>query len=195
MKLDKTVTLQAMPYTDQSTNKVVKPEAFSVDELRITYYDQPHMKILGAQIERVPQHLTLFFGPTYDELGDTRSLSKYQERLKELMGDDPQTFLQGLFPETLESDPDGPGSILSGMISTMGIKSTPNCSCRRHAIEMNQKGPDWCEENIGTILSWLEEEAGKRKLPFVRTAAKMMVQRSISKSRRLKAKKEKEANG
>ena len=195
MKLDKQVTLQAMPYTDQQTNKVVKPAPFSIDELRITYYDQPHMKVLGAQIERIPQHLTLFFGPMYDELGDDRSLTKYQARVKELMGDDPQTFLQGLFPATLESDPDGPGSILSGMISTMGIKSTPNCSCRRHAIEMNTNGPDWCEENIGTILSWLEEEAKKRNLPFVRTVAKVMVQRAIAKSRRLKAKKEKEANG
>ena len=55
---------------------------------------------------------------------------------------------------------------------------------------MNTEGPDWCEENMGTILSWLEEEAGKRNLPFVRTVAKMMVQRAVSKSRRLKAKKQ-----
>lgn len=190
MKLDKPVTVQASPFTDQKTNKIVTPPPLTLEELNVTYYDQPHLKVIGAQIDRVPQQLTLFFGPTYDELGDDRSLSIFRKRLKEMLGDDPQSFLQNLFPKTLESDPDGPGSILSGMISTMGIKSTPNCSCRRHAIEMNTNGPDWCEENIGTILSWLEEEAKKRNLPFVRTVAKVMVQRAISKSRRLVAKKQ-----
>ena len=67
-----------------------------------------------------------------------------------------------MFPPTLESVPNGAGSILSGMISAMGIKSTPNCSCKRHALEMNTNGPDWCEENLGTILDWLNEEAQKR---------------------------------
>ena len=190
MKLDKPVTLKPSPYTDQRDNKVVTPEPFMLDELKITFYDQEHAKVIGAQIERIPQQLTLFFGPTYDELGDDRSLQRFKDRVKEMMGDDPQAFLQGLFPKTLESDPNGPGSILSGMISAMGIKSTPNCSCRRHAIDMNNNGPDWCEENIGTILSWLEEESKKRNLPFVRTVAKMMVQRAIKKSRRLLAKEQ-----
>ena len=191
MKLDKPVTIHPMPYTDHNTNKIVTPPPMVLDELRVTYYDQPHLKIIGAQIEKIPNQLTLYFGPAYDELGDNRTLSVYTARLKEMMGDNPESFLQSLFPATLESDPDGPGSILSGMISAMGIKSTPNCSCRRHAIEMNTNGPDWCEENLGTILSWLEEEAKKRKLPFIRTAAKLIVQRSIAKSRRLKEKKEK----
>ena len=57
---------------------------------------------------------------------------------------------------------------------------------------MNTEGPDWCENNMDTILAWLEEESSKRKLPFVRTVAKMMVNRSISKSRRMLAKKAKE---
>jgi hypothetical protein len=188
MKLDNPVTVRPHPYTDNATNKIITPEPMIIDELRITYYDQPHLKILGAQIEKIPQQLTLFFGPEYDALGDNRSLEIYRGKLKTMMCDNPEAFLQNLFPRTLEADPDGAGTILSGMISVMGIKSTANCSCRRHALEMNAKGPDWCEENLGTILGWLEEEGKKRNLPFVRTVAKMMVQRSINKSRRLLAK-------
>ena len=71
------------------------------------------------------------------------------------------------------------------MISSMGIKSTPNCACRRHAIEMNEKGPDWCEANIDTILSWLKIESENRKLPFIEGIARMIINRAISKSRRL----------
>jgi hypothetical protein len=76
------------------------------------------------------------------------------------------------------------------MISSLGIKSTSNCSCRRHALEMNEKGPDWCDQNIPTILSWLKEESSKRNLPFIEMVAKAMVQRAINKSRRLMAKEQ-----
>jgi hypothetical protein len=71
------------------------------------------------------------------------------------------------------------------MISTMGIKSTPNCSCRRHAIEMNEKGNDWCEQNLPTILGWLKEESAKRSLPYIESVASMIVKRAIKTSRRL----------
>jgi hypothetical protein len=71
------------------------------------------------------------------------------------------------------------------MISSIGIKSTPNCSCRRHAIEMNEKGVDWCQNNISLIISWLKEESQKRNLPFIETIASMVVQRAINTSRRL----------
>jgi len=189
MKLDKPIELRQEPFTDNN-GKVQHPEPFTLEELQITYWDQPFSKQIGVQIMRIPQQITLFGGEAYDALGDDRSLSVFQTKLKELMGDNPQAYLQNQFPKTLESDPDGPGAILSGMISAMGIKSTPNCSCKRHALEMNTKGPDWCEENLGTILDWLNEESKKRNLPFVRTVAKLMVQRAINKSRRIKKKKQ-----
>lgn len=189
MKLDKPVELRQEPFTDPKGN-LQQPDPFTLEELQITYWDQPWTKQIGVQIMRVPTQVTLFAGEAYDALGDNRSLSLFQTKLKELMGENPQAYLQNLFPKTLESDPDGPGAILAGMISAMGIKSTPNCSCKRHALEMNNNGPDWCEENLGTILDWLNEEAQKRNLPFVRTVAKLMVQRAINKSRRLKKKKQ-----
>jgi aminoglycoside N3'-acetyltransferase len=74
------------------------------------------------------------------------------------------------------------------MLGSLGIRSAPTCSCKRRALEMNFRGPDWCEQNIDNIVGWLEEEAKKRRLPFIKTVAKLMVQRAISKSRRLLAK-------
>lgn len=87
-------------------------------------------------------------------------------------------------PQTLEDDPNGPGTILSKMLSKIGINSTPNCSCRRRAIEMNNKGPEWCEQNLDMIVGWLKEEATKRKLPFVDFAGKLLIQRAIKLSRK-----------
>jgi hypothetical protein len=95
-------------------------------------------------------------------------------------------------PQTLEDFPNGPGTILSKMLAKVGIKSTPNCSCRRRAMEMNNRGPDWCAENIDTITGWLREESEKRKLPFVDFAGRLLIQRAIKVSRKaLKAQAEK----
>lgn len=92
-------------------------------------------------------------------------------------------------PQTLEDSPNGPGTLLSKMLSKIGINSTPNCSCRRRALEMNNRGPDWCEQNIDTIVGWLKEEATKRKLPFVDFAGKVLIQRAIKLSRKALAAK------
>lgn len=86
--------------------------------------------------------------------------------------------------QTLEDFPNGPGTILSKMLSKIGINSTPNCSCRRRAMEMNNRGPEWCAENIDTIVGWLREESEKRKLPFVDFAGKLLIQRAIKVSKK-----------
>lgn len=121
----------------------------------------------------------------------TITLAEIDNTFKEMIKDDPQDILQSQFPRSLESDPDGPGSILSNMLSYIGINSSPNCSCKQRAIEMNIKGPDWCENNISTILAWLREESNKRNLPFVETIAKVIVLRAIKISRKLLKKNEK----
>ena len=87
-------------------------------------------------------------------------------------------------PQTLEDFPNGPGTILSKMLSKIGIHSTPNCSCRRRAMEMNTRGPDWCAENIDMIVGWLREESERRKLPFVDFAGKLLIQRAVKMSRK-----------
>lgn len=71
------------------------------------------------------------------------------------------------------------GTELKLLLSKIGINSTPNCACNARASYMDQQGVKWCEENIDTIIEWLRQEATKRKLPFVRTAAKLLIYKAI----------------
>lgn len=82
------------------------------------------------------------------------------------------------------SYPYGPGTMLSGTLESIGIKSSPNCGCKRKAMIMNINGYEWCENNVDTITDWLEEEAKKRSLPFIRAAGKLLIKRSIYMSKR-----------
>lgn len=96
-------------------------------------------------------------------------------------------FVSKILTQTLEQqDPNGPGTKLSEMLEKIGIKSTPNCSCKARAKMMNEKGYEWCEQNIDTIVGWLKEEAQKRKLPFIDMAGKIIVKRAISLSKKAK---------
>lgn len=185
------VTLKPAPYTDNN-NQLVTPEAITVTELDVIYHDHPKNKAIYATINGLPGTFLLLGGDSYDEV-PFMTKEALQEQLLSVLGPDIQASLQAQFPKTVEQDPDGPGTILTNMIKSIGITSSSNCACRRHAIEMNEKGNDWCEQHIDTILSWLKEESKKRNLPFVEFVAKSMVQRAIYKSRRLKAKKESNA--
>lgn len=95
-----------------------------------------------------------------------------------------------LSPE--EQDPTGPGTFLSKTLEKIGIKSSPTCSCKARARTMNEKGNDWCAENVPLIVSWLREEAEKRKLPFLDIAGTLLVKRAISLSRAAKKKQAKD---
>jgi len=183
MKLNEIVTIFPPPYTDQN-NQVINPPPLVIEELDVTYHDNPVAKIVSATIKNIPGSFVLANGLDYEKLGDV-SRSSLEKLLYDSIKDDTAQKLRAKFPKTLEEDPNGPGSILTNMISSMGIKSTPNCSCRRHAIEMNSKGPDWCEENMSTILSWLKEESAKRHLPYIESVASLVVKRAIKTSRRL----------
>lgn len=95
-------------------------------------------------------------------------------------------------PATLDQqDPIGPGTFLSKTLEKIGIKSSPTCSCKARARIMNEKGNDWCAENVPVIVGWLREEAEKRKLPFVDIAGTLLVKRAISLSRAAKKKQTK----
>ena len=182
MKLDQQITVNPPPVTDNQTNKIVHPPAIVLDELNVTYHDNPTNKTITASIHQIPGVFTLAAGNHYDAVGDYTH-AELEELLKASLGNDIALRLRAQFPKTLEENPNGPGTILTGMISTLGIKSTSTCSCRRHALEMNDKGPEWCEKNMDVILSWLREESNKRSLPYVETVARMMVNRAIAKSK------------
>lgn len=96
---------------------------------------------------------------------------------------DPRLPIPRMAPAFL-SYPHGPGTMVSNMLESIGIKASPNCGCKRKALTMNVNGNDWCEQNLETIIDWLEEEAKKRGLPFIRAAGKLLVKRAISMSRR-----------
>lgn len=183
MKLNSRISIYPPPYTDQN-NQLVNPPPLVMDELDVTYHDNPTSKIVSATIKNIPGSFVLAHSMDYEKLGDV-SRSVLEKLLYDSIKDDTAQKLRAKFPKTLEENPNGPGTILTNMISSMGIKSTPNCSCRRHAIEMNDKGPDWCEENLGTILSWLKEESAKRHLPYIESVASLVVKRAIKTSRRL----------
>jgi hypothetical protein len=185
MKLDQQITIYPPPYTDAS-NKLVTPDPIVLDSLDVIYSDYPSKKLYYVRIDRIPNPVYLFTNENYDNAGIiTREVGEI--KLKEIIGNNPEKFLRSLFPKTLEEHPNGPGSILSSMIKTLGIVMTAGCSCRQHAIEMNEKGNDWCEANIDTIVGWLRTEAKKRSLPFIDAIGKLMVARAIKKSRRLLA--------
>lgn len=184
MKLDQQITIYPPPYTDINTNQLVNPPPLVIDYLDVTYHDNPTNKVVSATVRNIPGSFVIANGIDYEKLGDV-SRSVLEKLLYESIKDDTAQKLRAKFPKTLEENPNGPGTILSNMISSMGIKSTPNCSCRRHAIEMNDKGPDWCEENMSTILGWLKEESSKRHLPYIESVASLVVKRAIKTSRRL----------
>jgi len=182
-KLDKPITLYPPAYTDPKTNKLIKPQPITLEQLDVTFMDNPTNKKVSAYIRPIPIHLLLFDKTEYDILGDYTQ-AQLDNILEQKLGEDPQKTLQSLYPPTLEQDPNGPGTILASMFSKIGIKSTPTCSCRRHALEMNQKGVEWCENNISTITGWLKEESKKRKIPFVEPIATMVVKRAINQSKK-----------
>jgi len=183
MKLNKSITLIPSPYTDKDDELVV-PSPIVLDFLDISYYDNPNSQTITVYIKGIPYPIILLADKEYAEAGDYNK-SFLEQKLLEYLGEDIQAKLQSLFPKTLEQNPNGPGSILTRMISTLGIKSSSNCSCRKHALEMNEKGPEWCEQNIDTILGWLKEESLKRGLPFIESVARLMVNAAISKSKKL----------
>jgi len=81
----------------------------------------------------------------------------------------------------------GPGTELRKMLASIGIHPRgEKCKCNEHAHEMDRLGADWCEDNLESILDWLEAEAKTRGLVgllFVRGAARAVVKKAIARSR------------
>ena len=78
----------------------------------------------------------------------------------------------------------GPGTELKALLSKIGIRSSPTCSCNKRAKTMDEKGIAWCEQNVETICDWLAEESAKRKLPFVRLAGKAIIHLAIRRAKK-----------
>lgn len=185
MKLDNPITIIPPPVMNDS-GAINQSMPVTLTELDVTYSDNPKNRAYYATINKIPQLVNLFNKEDYDNAGlINREVA--EQKLRSILGSDPAAYLRSLFPRTIAEDPHGPGTVLSQMIKSVGIQMTENCSCRRHALEMNKQGNDWCEKNIDTIVGWLREEAKRRKLPFMDAIGKMVVGRAIKKSRKLLA--------
>lgn len=86
--------------------------------------------------------------------------------------------------QSIDPVPSGPGTELKGMLAKVGITATENCTCNKRAKAMDERGVEWCENNIDTIVGWLAEEAKKRGLPFIAMVGRMLVKRAIKKAKR-----------
>ena len=90
-------------------------------------------------------------------------------------------------PPKVEEVGHGPGTELKALLKRVGIVASPGCSCNTRAklMDANElKEPGWCEANLETICDWLQEEAKKRKLPFLRMAGKILVRKAIRNARK-----------
>ncbi len=78
----------------------------------------------------------------------------------------------------------GAGTELKNLIAKFGLKPGLNCKCGQHIREMDQKGVEWCEQNVATISGWLREEAQRAKLPFTEIGAKLLIKKAISNAKK-----------
>lgn len=185
MKFNTQIFIQPPPFSN-ANGQIITPNPIILDEIFPIYIDNTAEKSVKVQIPQIPVMITLWQGQDYLNLGDWTK-SQAEIRFLEVLGENPSKTIRSLYPKTLEEYPNHPGTILSKMIKSLGISMTDSCSCKRHALEMNEKGNDWCEINIDTVVSWLRDEAKRRGLPFMDTIGKLMVNRAIKKSRKLLA--------
>jgi hypothetical protein len=150
-------------------------------EYNEAYYFLKEMQGKGIEIN---------FNPVGNVLGVMSSKINHDEinRMQELrqdiiilLKDDPRQF-------ALASPADGPGTELKKLLKKFGIHSQANCSCNKRADTMDENGNEWVEENIDTVVGWLQQEARKRRLPFLKTAGKILVKKAVANSRKQQAK-------
>ena len=185
MQLNNTITITPPPFTN-NIGQIINPTPLVLDSLDLVFNDNVKTKTVYAIVIGVPNSILLWSGDQYDNIGDWTQVQA-ENRLMDLLGDDPAAKLRSLFPKTLEENPNGAGTVLAKMIKNLGFTISDNCACKRHALEMNENGNDWCVDNLDTIVSWLKEETKNRNIVFIDMVARLMVMRAIKKSRKLLA--------
>jgi hypothetical protein len=185
MQLNNTITITPPPFTN-NLGQVTYPDPLVLHKLDLVLTDNIKTKTVYASIIGIPSPIILWSGEDYDHIDDWTQVQA-ENKLLEILGNNPSETLRALFPKTLEENPNHPGTVLAKMIKSLGFTISDNCQCKKHALEMNEKGNDWCVENIDTIVSWLKEETRRRNIVFIDMVAKLMVMRAIKKSRKLLA--------
>lgn len=83
-------------------------------------------------------------------------------------------------PESDCTPRDGVGASLAYLLSRFWIRHAPGCKCAERAARLDAMGPEWARENKEMILGWLEEEANRRGLPYIRIAAELVLEAAIA---------------
>jgi len=73
----------------------------------------------------------------------------------------------------------GAGTKLKTILGWFFIRAKGGCKCNDRAKVMDENGPQWCRDNLETIVGWLREEAENRRLPFIEFAARQAVLQAI----------------
>jgi len=71
----------------------------------------------------------------------------------------------------------GTGTELKRLLKLLWIQ--PCAKCDGRAIIMDEEGPQWCRNNAALIVSWMQEEAKERGLPFMRYGAELLLMQAI----------------
>lgn len=71
----------------------------------------------------------------------------------------------------------GVGTELKRLLQLLWIQ--PCAKCDGRAIIMDEEGPQWCRDNADLIVSWMQEEAEQRGLPFSSLGARLLLTQAI----------------
>jgi len=77
------------------------------------------------------------------------------------------------------------GSALKLILAGYGFTPGPTCPCTKRAQEMDDKGLDWCQNNVDLIVSWMKESAAEISLfnsILAKFAARSIVLQAIEQS-------------
>jgi len=77
----------------------------------------------------------------------------------------------------------GPGCQLRRSLAWWGIRDDGKCGCTEYAAQMDAWGQD-CWDHLEEIVEHLRGAAEKKGLPFLATAARILVARAIDAARR-----------
>ncbi len=87
----------------------------------------------------------------------------------------PRTPKPGFAPHPRPTS--GPGTELKALLAKIGIHASPTCGCNKMAKQMDIWGQESLN-HIEEIVDVMEETAKKRKLPFLRTAGRILVRQA-----------------
>ena len=78
----------------------------------------------------------------------------------------------------------GPGCQLKRTLAWWGIRDDGSCGCSDYAAMMDAWGCDECWRRLEEIVEHLRQAATEKGLPFIATAARIMVGRAIEAARK-----------